>query len=203
MTSRFSRVLFILLSSALVSACATMSPEECKLANWHDVGLRDGLEGKSISVLDARTKDCAEAKVPVDAKTYLSGRELGLKTFCRVENALPLGLNGGSYEGVCPPWVDQEFRWRFQIGHAVYEGRNEVSRLDGRIASAERRLSASKHDEEKRLREAKTDEDRKRIRREIDEQQHRLREELSDLDRQLRRARDELRNAEGAMYGVR
>lgn len=203
MISRFSRMSFILLSSALVSACATMSAEECKLANWHDVGLRDGLEGKSIAMLDARTKDCAEAKVPVDAKTYLSGRERGLKTYCRMENALPLGLNGGSYEGVCPPWIDQEFRWRFQIGHTVYERRNEVGRLDERIASAERRLSASKHEEEKRLREAKNNDDRKRIRHEIDEQQHRLREELSDLDRQLRRARDQLRDAEGAMNGVR
>lgn len=203
MTSQSIRTSFVLILATLVSACATMSPEECKVANWKDVGLRDGLAGSSLSLLDSRTKDCAEAKVALDAKSYLSGRDLGLKTFCRMENAVPLGLNGGSYEGVCPPWIDGEFRARFQLGRAVFDKRAEVGYLDDRIAAAERRLRNSDHDEGKRLRDTEKEDERKRIRREFDDQRHRLREEIRDLDRQQQRARYDLRQAEQTLGTLR
>lgn len=203
MTSQSIRTSLVLILATLVSACATMSPEECKVANWKDVGLRDGLAGSSLSLLDSRTKDCAEAKVALDAKSYLSGRDLGLKTFCRMENAVPLGLNGGSYEGVCPPWIDGEFRARFQLGRAVFDKRAEVGYLDDRIATAERRLRNSDHDEGKRLRDTEKEDERKRIRREFDDQRHRLREEIRDLDRQQQRARYDLRQAEQTLGTLR
>ena len=203
MTSQSIRTSLVLILATLVSACATMSPEECKVANWKDVGLRDGLAGSSLSLLDSRTKDCAEAKVALDAKSYLSGRDLGLKTFCRMENAVPLGLNGGSYEGVCPPWIDGEFRARFQLGRAVFDKRAEVGYLDDRIAAAERRLRNSDHDEGKRLRDTEKEDERKRIRREFDDQRHRLREEIRDLDRQQQRARYDLRQAEQTLGTLR
>jgi hypothetical protein len=203
MTSRCSGTLLALALGTLVSACATMSPEECKVANWKDVGLRDGLAGNSLTLLESRTKDCAEAKVALDAKSYLSGRDLGLKTFCRMENAVPLGLNGGSYEGVCPPWIDGEFRARFQIGRAVFDKRTEVGYLDDRLTAAERRLRNSDHDEGKRLRDVDKEDERKRIRREFDDQRHRIREEIRELDRQLQRARYDLRQAEQALGALR
>jgi hypothetical protein len=203
MKSVFVNLFLAISVGSLLAGCATMSPEECQLANWGDLGLRDGLEGKPMSTLDARIKDCAKAGVGADTGRYVNGRAQGLQTFCRLENAIPLGLNGGSYEGVCPPMIDGEFRRRFEMGRAVYRLRSEVSRLDARSDSLQRQLREAGRDEDKQIRETDKDEDRRRIRKEFDEHKNRVREELNDLDRRLRHKRDELRAAEFGLGAFR
>ncbi len=174
--------LFLVLAlSALLNGCATMSADECKVANWSDVGLRDGLEGAALSKLDARVKDCAEAKVTVDTPRYLQGRDQGLLQFCQIEKAVPLGLKGGSYSGVCPIPVDGEFRRRFRLGRDVFDARQAVRNLESNINGAEDRLRAAPNDEDRR----------------------RAREALRDLDFEIRRARDRQRDAERALDRLR
>ncbi len=192
-----------LLLAVLISGCATMNPEECKRANWHEIGLRDGLDGQMTTLLEARAKDCAEAHVTVDSQAYRLGRERGLSTYCRIENAAPLGIGGGTYEGVCPPHIDGEFRYRFQLGHAIHERRAVIDRLNGRVESLERKLQATHHDESKALNDIANEDDRKRIRREFEDRRHRLRDELRDLDQNLRRSREQLRTAEFSLGELR
>jgi hypothetical protein len=158
-----------------------MDVNECKLANWRDVGLRDGLAGAQLSLLDTRVKDCAKAQVAVDTQSFLRGRNQGLASYCRVENAVGLGLDGKQYQGVCPAGIDVEFRRRVQIGRDVRDLRDELSSLDRRREPLE-----------KRLREAKGDDERRKIR-----------NELGDLDRDLSRARDCLRDAEWQLDRLR
>ena len=167
----------VLASSALLGGCATMSADECKVANWSDVGLRDGLDGAALSKLDYRVKDCAEAKVAVDTQRYLQGRDQGLLQFCHLEKAVPLGLNGGSYNGVCPVAIDGEFRRRFRLGRDVFDTRQTVRNLENNVNTAEDRLRVAPNDEERR----------------------RAREALRDLDFEIRRARDRQRDAERAL----
>jgi hypothetical protein len=170
--------MFILVALA---GCASMTVEECKVARWGEVGLRDGLAGAPLSRLNDLVKDCAEAKVAVDTPAYLQGRDQGLISYCRVDNATQIGLNGGLYAGVCPAGIDGEFRRRFSLGREGFDARAQVRSLDSR------RL-----DLENRLRSATTDDARKRIR-----------DELSDLDRSTRRARDRARDAEWALDHLR
>lgn len=197
-----TRTIIALILSLLIGGCATMSPEECRRANWRDVGLRDGLDGSPLALLGERTSDCAEAKVTVDSVAYLNGRDTGLKTFCRVENAVPLGLNGGTYHGVCPPQLDEEFRRRYAIGHNVFVWRNELAQIGSRMQSLEMRLFSVGREEDRRARDGKADDDRRRIRREADDERRRIRNELRDLDFALLRAREQLRAAEWALSGV-
>jgi Protein of unknown function (DUF2799) len=171
------RVLYVTVCGvliALLGACAAMTPEECRQSQWGDVGLRDGLAGEPLSRLNQLSKDCAEAKVAVDTPAYLQGRDRGLSTYCRIDNAPALGLAGKSYQGVCPAGVHGEFRRRFELGREVYEARQQLRSQDSRRAGLERRLSEAKSDEDKR----------------------RLRNELSELDSSLRRNRDRVRDAE-------
>lgn len=187
----------------LLAGCETMTPSECKMANWSDVGLRDGLHGETLSILDDRVKDCAKAGATVDAARYLAGREQGLQDYCRVERAAPLGVSGQGYTGVCPPHLDAEFRRRHQVGYDVYQLRNKVRELDGRSDRLQHRLRDADRDEENALKAADKDDDRKRIRKEYDERRRRLREELKDLDRNLQRTRDDLRAAETMLDALR
>lgn len=176
MASRLCGLLCIVLSG-----CATMTADECRVANWADVGLRDGLSGAALAKLDDRAKDCAEAKVAVDTARYVQGRDQGLAQFCRIENAVPLGLNGKGYNGVCPVAIDGEFRRRFRLGRDVYDARTALNSLEGNINNAE-----------ERLRTATSDDDRRRAR-----------EALRDLDLDIRRARDRLRDAERTLDRLR
>jgi hypothetical protein len=202
MAKRFAWIA-ALLACSFLAACDTMSPQECKVANWNEVGLRDGMSGQTLSLLDERVKDCAKAGTRVETNAYLAGRERGLQSFCRIENAATLGLNGTSYQGVCPPRIDAEFRRRHQAGYAVYALRSKVSDLDSRGENLQRRLRDASRDEEKQLKNADKEDDRKRIRKEFDDRRRHLRNELSDLDRSLRHARDDLRAAEYTLDNVR
>lgn len=186
----------VLLLAVAVSGCETMTPNECKTANWRDIGVRDGLKGEPAETFNSRAGDCAKAGVQADMKQYLAGREQGLQNYCKLENAVPLGLSGGSYGGVCSPMVDVEFRRRHQAAKAVYDMRAKVSDLASRGERAQRRLRDADHDEDKQLKAADKEDDRKRIRREFEERRQHLRQELRDIDRSTRQARDDLRSAE-------
>ena len=203
MALTLSRIAAALLIALTLAACATMSPQECRVANWNDVGLRDGLDGRPLALLSERTSDCAEGGVRIDQAAYLKGRDAGLRSYCRLDNAVALGLNGGSYEGVCPPQIDGEFRRRYQIGYNVYSSRAEVERIENRMQSLEQRLRRLDRDEDKRLRDANKEDDRRRIRRNLDDERHQVRDELRDLDRALYRARDAARYAEWMLSQLR
>jgi hypothetical protein len=183
----------------LLASCATMSPEECKVADWREVGQRDGLNGKPLSQLHDRAEDCGKIGVAIDTQAYTFGRNQGLRSYCRLENAVPLGLSSGSYAGVCPPEIDQLFQQRFQVARSVHDLRNEVNNLNDRTESLERRLRDLHHSEESRMKEAASDDQRKKVRKAIDDERHDIRTELSEVDRRLRRKRDELRSAEYAL----
>jgi hypothetical protein len=131
-----------------------MSEDECRQADlkrsWSDVGLRDGLAGQSLTVLDERAKSCAKAAVAVDTARYLAGREQGLQSYCRLEQAASLGLAGQWYQGVCPVGMDSEFRRRFALGRQVYEARQSLDGEARRRWSLEQSLQRAKSDDEKR-----------------------------------------------------
>jgi hypothetical protein len=197
------RIISALALALTLASCATMSPEECRFANWTDVGMRDGLAGKTLGLLNERISDCAEAGVRVDGNAYLKGRDAGLQSYCRLENAAPLGLNGGSYEGVCPAQIDGEFRRRYQLGYNVYAAHAEAARIDNRQQWLEQRLRQLDRDEDRRLRDANKEDDRRRIRRDIDDERRRVRDELRDLDRAQYRAREAVRYAEWMLSQLR
>lgn len=195
------RILPLTVLVAILGGCATMTPEQCQQARWMDVGLRDGLDGQPMSTLDERISDCKKVGVVVDTGRYVTGREQGLQTYCRLDNAISIGLSGGTYAGVCPPVIDAEFRRLYGKGFAVYELRNEVINLDARSTTLQRQLRDMERDEDKQLRDAEKDEDRQRIRKDFDQRRYRLRNELTELDHRLRRTRDALRLAEMTLRG--
>lgn len=161
----------------LLQGCSTMSPNECRSANWRDVGLRDGVGGEPLSLMERRAKACAEAGVQLDTPAYLDGRNQGLPQYCRLDNAARVGLAGKTYHGVCAGGIDAEFRRRHRLGLDVYRARADLRSLEQRRRTLEDRLV-----------EARTDEERRR-----------WRDDLRDLDFSARRARDQVRDAEWAL----
>jgi hypothetical protein len=203
MLVRLSRLVSVPFFGLVLASCATMSPEECKVADWAQVGQRDGLEGRAPGQLADRAEDCAKVGVSINTQAYQQGRELGLRSYCRPDNALRVGLSGGFYAGVCPPDAHAAFQPRYEAARSVHDLRNEVNNLDERIETLERRLRDVSRAEDKRLADASSDEQRKAIRKAIDDERRDIRNDLSETDRRLRRKRDELRSAEFSLSNLR
>lgn len=186
-----------------IAACSTMSPKECQVANWHDVGQADGLQGKSLGFLNQRRSDCAEAGIQLDQKAYLSGREQGLRNYCQLGNAPLVGLRGEAYEGVCPPAIDPEFRRRHGVGFDIHRFHEEIARLQRRLESLEERLRKNQHEFERRLGSRGKNEDHQRLYRDFQREQDRIREEQGVVARSLQWTQGQLVGAEAVLQSLR
>jgi hypothetical protein len=197
------RVLGLCFVSLGLASCSVMSPQECRLANWHEVGLVDGMAGNALGRFEQRRGACAEAEVVADTQAYLAGREQGLRSYCQLSNALQMGLRGESYQGVCPPAIDAEFRRQHDIGYNVFHLRGELAQLQSRYDGLEKQLRSKKDELDKRVNDPRKDDDFKRLYREYQAQEHRVRDEQDDIRRNRQRSAEQLRQAEWAMSQLR
>ncbi len=184
-------------------SCSSMSPKECQLANWRDIGQTDGMAGKTLSLFNERRSDCAEANVQADQTAYLSGREQGLTSYCQPANAVQVGLRGEAYEGVCPPAIDQEFRRRHRIGFDIHRFHVEIGRLHSRYDALEQRYQRNRHEFDKRLGARGRNEDFQRLYRSFEHDQFMLREEQRAIINALQWNKDQLHNAEAVLEKLR
>ena len=204
MTKKVFVYMAMLLLSAVISGCATMTADECKYADWREIGLSDGLIGRPFAYFGQRVNDCAKTGAHVDTDIYMEGRRLGLQNYCRLENAAPLGLSGQNYSGVCPAALDIDFRYRYQTGYAVFVLRNKIIGLNFLSMLVHRRMSETDKEENKLLKvaddklskESDKDNDRRRIHKDFEDRHYRLSQELADLDGEMHRTREDLQRAE-------
>jgi hypothetical protein len=87
---------------AALQGCASISKSECLTANWEDVGVRDGANGRGEEYLIQHSKACAEVGVTPDRESWLKGRDRGLERFCVPQRAYSIGEYGGHFDvGIC------------------------------------------------------------------------------------------------------
>ena len=55
-----------------LAGCAGMSAEECRTANWFDVGFRDGLTGMQSRDITYEYQ-CGQQGATLDSRAYLAG----------------------------------------------------------------------------------------------------------------------------------
>ncbi|WP_317932227.1 DUF2799 domain-containing protein [Halioxenophilus sp. WMMB6] len=115
----------------VLTGCATLSEEECLVADWYQIGLEDGSLGRSSQWLAKHRKACAKAGVTPDLAAYEEGHEQGLMRFCNYNNGLGFGLNGAVLPQFCPAPTRAEFQLGYQHGLE----RRQQNQLINRIAS--------------------------------------------------------------------
>lgn len=175
---RLPRAAIVGLLAATLSGCASMTPEECLTANWHEQGLRDGMNGEPRAYIEEHRKACSKVGVVPDARQYELGRAEGIRQYCTPQNGREQGRRGRSYQRSCPPELEGPFLEEYRAGRRVYDAEKRVEWLVSEQRTKESELSR-----------AKDDETRERIRR-----------KLRDLDYQLRSARDQLSYEERRLY---
>ncbi|MDD2868774.1 DUF2799 domain-containing protein [Neomegalonema sp.] len=147
--SRSGGLAALLLAPWLLTACATLSPEECRVVDWSEQGFRDGSAGASESRLNAHAEACARAGILPDAPAWSAGRAEGLRLYCVAEVGYREGLSERPYARVCSGPAEAEFLAGYRAGEdeAYVRRRHQEARDD--LRRAEMAYSAAGTDEER------------------------------------------------------
>ena len=140
------------LAFASLGGCASISKSECLSANWEDVGIRDGANGRGEEYLIQHSKACAKVGVTPDRSAWLKGREQGLERFCVPYRVYQIGEYGGGFDvGICRGFDEERLRNAYERGREVNRLASDVSSIDGEIR--EIRTLLDKKDLEQKERE--------------------------------------------------
>lgn len=128
------RSFMIWLPVLLVTGCASLSPEQCRHADWRQIGFADGASGSSAARINDHAKACAEVGVLPNLDGYLSGREQGLQNYCRSENGFAVGRSGSVANiADCPEHMKTSFLDQYRHGQQVYMVEQDLARRRSRI----------------------------------------------------------------------
>lgn len=168
----------------LLVGCATMSPEECAVADWERIGEMDARSGQGMDYFARRASDCAEAGYPADQNAWTRGWDVGITWFCTRNNGFRQGLNGNRYDQICPGRIEQEFLDGYETGYAIHQYQERIDRTASEIERSRDRLDQLQ-DERPRDREAVAE----------------VRDQLAVLRDRLRREELELARLKGLAQG--
>lgn len=116
----YAKLIMLLVLGLSVASCASLSKNECLNANWHSIGYSDGVRGYKANRQGQHRSACAEHNVRIDLDLYLQGRSEGLRQYCVPYNAYKTGVNGFSFNDVCPVEWSPNFYTAFRDGQDVY-----------------------------------------------------------------------------------
>jgi len=120
-------ILILSTLTVLLSGCAAMSVEQCKTANWFNVGERDGSDGHE-SRLDKYYSSCQKANIVPNQKLYEQGYKKGLGYYCRPEIIFSEALEGRGDIRVCPIEKRESLRSYYQVANEYYQADSEFDR---------------------------------------------------------------------------
>lgn len=184
-----------MLCVVMLSACSSMSEQECKNADWRKVGYEDGRSGKYTTSFDEYVKDCSKAKVEPDNQAYLLGREDGLRLYCTPEHGFDLGKSGYSAHSVCPTETSTDFMDSYREGSKVHQAQVRVNDLEKERTRIKDDIEKSRRADEK----AKNDKERDNNARE----RRKLAHDLDEAEDHLREAKDKLFHVDMDAHPVR
>jgi hypothetical protein len=127
------RILFLMLLVLLQSGCASLSESQCLSADWRQIGEADARAGYAANRVASHNKACEKLGIEVDPATYQSGYAIGLRAFCRPNEAFELGRRGASYHGQCPVEAERDFVIAFELGRDIYALDEAIREVNSRI----------------------------------------------------------------------
>lgn len=129
-----------------ITGCASMTPEQCRHADWHQIGYTDGAQGLSGARIDDHAKACAEVGVRPNLDEYLRGRSQGLFSYCQPENGFAVGRRGEQENAAdCPASMRFAFLDQYRRGQEIHLIESDLEQLRSRLNRNYRRLRS--HDE--------------------------------------------------------
>ncbi|GBE44227.1 hypothetical protein BMS3Bbin10_02318 [bacterium BMS3Bbin10] len=161
--------------SAALSACTTLSREECSSGDWRKIGVQDGSDGRPAERFNRHVKACGREGTAPDRELYLAGRQKGLATYCTSVRGYREGALGQKYYGVCPPQSEGQFQTGFKLGDSIYRLEAQISDMNDAFFAASQGLQNKSISDSERTR--------------LSQEQTRLQAEEVRLNEELKRLR--------------
>ncbi len=180
------RISFAVPALAIVlslGSCATLTEEQCQLADWSALGFLDGQKGYRHTRIGDHTKACAEHGLTSDTAAYLAGWRQGIVGYCTAQNGYDQGIDGKTYRNSCPGELAAPFKAAYRPARRFHDAEEEVQRLE--------RATEERLDLLQRLAGSEDPADRERL--------EDANQDLTRLRRELRWAKDELRATRRAL----
>lgn len=164
---------FVAIISQL-GACATLSKDQCKVGDWRAIGKTDGEYGRPMDYFEKHKSACKEHNIKANTALYKQGRNEGLKSYCKIQHQINLGLQGIEYSPVCKGAIVPILIEANKSGLQVLAVKNDLENTQTQISDVRTQLRSKsiKAAEQERL---EAEESR------LLDQQDRLRNELQRL----------------------
>ncbi|MCH9769541.1 MAG: DUF2799 domain-containing protein [Gammaproteobacteria bacterium] len=115
--SKSYKIILTILALAGLSACVPhLNKQQCLSMNWYSMGYEDGSQGKYQRDLSKDIQDCARFKLTVNTVKYHRGWQAGVRQFCQPNTAYNLGVNGATYNNICPRDLAAKFNRAYRHG---------------------------------------------------------------------------------------
>ena len=121
------RLFLILSASFCITACASISEEQCLSENWQELGYKDGSSGINIDRVNKYTEVCSEHGVTVNANLYSAGYKQGIQTYCTDTRGFRAGEGGSRFNNACSGFTGYEHA--YSEGRVIYEIESEYAYL--------------------------------------------------------------------------
>lgn len=145
-TEFIHRLCCILASATLLSlgGCASLTPEQCRQADWRQIGYADGVKGLPGSQIEEHASACAPLGIRPNLDAYLQGRQQGLLSYCQPENGFQVGRRGATHiAGDCPVNLRYGFLQQYDFGRQVHALESELSSRRSNLSNNRDRIRHS------------------------------------------------------------
>ena len=134
---------FVVVVLFILQGCATLNKDECRSADWHNIGYEDAYFGQPPSRIRAHRKACAEYGVQPNVKLYQQGWDEGIVKFCSPYRGYSLGIEATRIKVQCP--VDQraDFKQAYQYGLRINRVVRKIRIINKAITSKEKLLNTT------------------------------------------------------------
>ena len=116
----------LIISTLVLSGCATLNQDECLTANWYQIGYEDGAEGYPETRIKSHREACAEYGIKPNFNDFRTGHGEGIISFCTPRNGFAKGKRNSSYKGVCPADLEKDFLVAYNNGRQIYAAKAAV-----------------------------------------------------------------------------
>ncbi|MDW3097345.1 MAG: DUF2799 domain-containing protein [Alphaproteobacteria bacterium] len=145
------RLLFLAPATAaalLVSltACTTMTAEQCVAADWQAIGYEDAIKGRAAGNVTQHASACADHSVAPDMTAYATGHAEGARAFCTPDNGFKHGLTGGTNHNICPDDLSNAFSVTYEAGRGLRTRKQAVATAKNDLTTIERRMQRLEND---------------------------------------------------------
>ncbi len=128
------RLAFLLVG--FVTACTSLSGQECQNADWFALGQADGMLGAGDARLSEHQKTCRAVGVTPDGTKWAQGYARGLAVYCTAASAYKVGRKGRALAAVCSAPQTAGMQPGYEHGLRYFKISHEIIALEQQIISA-------------------------------------------------------------------